>query len=290
MPRCSAVGHLRLDLVPGPLHQHRRLLGVRLAAGHRLELAQGRVDGGPLARTGDPPQCPQRQHQGQRLVRGQPQRPRQVVGVRQVDDPLAVDGVHVDVDQVAGGQPRHPAHPQHVQVGPQRDRADPEGGRHLGQRGAVVLAQVRHQGQQAAHLGPGGHHADTRSSSDPARHPVHALGDRSQHLQHPLAQLGRIEHDGVGAVADDLLGHRAEVGEADRQGLEARPAAAPCRPHASSRSVSAAAERRTLARRGRRPVPSGSAPGSQRAGQRAQVEVLGHLVGARPWTPAAACR
>ena len=119
----------------------------------------------------------------------------------------------------------------------------------------------------------------------PARRPARALvATRRQHVQHPAAQLGRIEHHRVGAVADDLLGQGVQVGVAHRHDLE--PGRQPdltglvCLGASGSfRRPATTAQGRALARPdGDRGRAVGFA-GSQRAGQGPQIEVLGHLVG-----------
>ena len=134
------IVHSCLNVIPGGGDGDCGLIGGRRVSRGSLELLQGAVDGIALAWSRDFPQRAQGQHQRKRLVGRQSQRSGEVVGVAQVDDAFAVHRVHVDVDQVARGEPRHATHPQDAEVLAQCLEGDPERRRHVG-RDAVMFAQ-----------------------------------------------------------------------------------------------------------------------------------------------------
>ena len=135
--------------------------------GLQLDLARhrGRVAGGRLQPGGQPGdrlallaldrllQRAERDQQRDRFVGGQPKRSGEVVGVGDVDASLAVDGLHVDLDQVARHQPGQSAVPEHVEVGAQLLLAHTEEPGDVGHPGIGMRQQVRQQREQPADLG-----------------------------------------------------------------------------------------------------------------------------------------
>ena len=127
----SSGGSARRRRPPG--RRRGRRSGSKRPGCRGLQLGQRAVDhlagvvGGAVA------QGPQRDDQGGGLGRRELQRTREVVGVGDPDDPvalLALEGVEVDVDQVVGVAARQPAHEQHLEVADQLGRRDAEvGGR-----------------------------------------------------------------------------------------------------------------------------------------------------------------
>src|SRR3954451_4154497 len=120
--------------------------------GGPLQLADRPVDRIPVGAGRHLAQRAQRGQQRQRLIGSEPQRPGQVVRVVDVDDAVTLGRLDVDLDQIAHLRTRKPAEPQHLQIRDDLLRPDAELLGDVVDPCAVVLSQVRHQGEQPLDL------------------------------------------------------------------------------------------------------------------------------------------